>query len=100
MLATVVSTLRRTKKPVFCDHCPDNPLQLRANSRLEAAMCDDPEEQTIELTIEALTGTIYDLCVSPFETILGIKMRIQQFEGEYVSCWSGCVFCVACRLIG
>ena len=100
MLATVVSTLRRTKKPVFCDHCPDNPLQLRANSRLEAAMCDDPEEQTIEQTIEALTGTIYDLCVSPFETILGIKMRIQQFEGEYVSGWSGCVCCVACRLIG
>ena len=90
MLATVVSTLRRTEKPRFCDHCRDNPLQLQAYCRIEAAMCDDPEEQTIELTIEALTGTIYDLCVSPFETILGIKMRIQQFEGEYASGWSGC----------
>ncbi|CAI8058026.1 AN1-type zinc finger protein 4, partial [Geodia barretti] len=38
-------------------------------------------EQIIELTIEALTGTIYDLCVSPFETILGIKMKIQRLEG-------------------
>ena len=62
-------------------------------------MCDDPEEQTIELTIEALTGTIYDLCVSPFETILGIKMRIQQFEGEYASGWSGCGRGGACRLM-
>lgn len=41
----------------------------------------DPEEQAIDVTIEALTGTIYDLCVSPFETILGIKMKIQRLEG-------------------
>ena len=39
------------------------------------------DEQMIELTIEALTGTVYDLCVSPFETILGIKMKIQRLEG-------------------
>lgn len=38
-------------------------------------------EHMIELTIEALTGTVYDLCVSPFETILGIKMKIQRLEG-------------------
>ena len=43
-------------------------------------------EQIIELTIEALTGTIYDLCVSPFETILGIKMKIQRLEGVSVPC--------------
>ena len=42
----------------------------------------DPEDQAIDVTIEALTGTIYDLCVSPFETILGIKMKIQRLEGE------------------
>lgn len=41
----------------------------------------DLEEQMIDLTIEALTGTVYDLCVSPFETILGIKMKIQRLEG-------------------
>ena len=38
-------------------------------------------EQEIELTIEAVTGTVYDLCVSPFETILGIKTKIQRLEG-------------------
>ena len=38
--------------------------------------------ETIDLTIEALTGTVYDLCVSPFETILGIKMKIQRLEGK------------------
>jgi AN1-type zinc finger and ubiquitin domain-containing protein 1 len=41
----------------------------------------DLDDQMIELTIEALTGTVYDLCVSPFETILGIKMKIQRLEG-------------------
>ena len=41
-------------------------------------MSDDYE---IDLTIEAVTGTVYDLCVSPFETILGIKTKIQKLEG-------------------
>ena len=40
-------------------------------------MTDEP----IDLSVEALTGTVYDLCVSPFETILGIKMKIQRLEG-------------------
>lgn len=44
-------------------------------------MAEDIEERTIELTIEALTGTVYDLCVSPYETILGIKMKVQRLEG-------------------
>lgn len=45
-------------------------------------MAEDNEERTIELTIEALTGTVYDLCVSPYETILGIKLKVQRLEGE------------------
>lgn len=45
-------------------------------------MADDQDEQTLDLTIEALTGTVYDLCVSPYETILGIKMKIQNLEGK------------------
>lgn len=45
-------------------------------------MAEDDEDQTMDLTIEALTGTIYDLCVSPYETILGIKMKIQRLEGR------------------
>ena len=47
-----------------------------------AVMSDDPEDQAIDVTIEALTGTVYDLCVSPFETILGIKLKIQRLEGK------------------
>ena len=43
---------------------------------------EDSEERTMELTIEALTGTVYDLCVSPYETVLGIKMKVQRLEGE------------------
>ena len=42
-------------------------------------MTDEP----IDLSVEALTGTVYDLCVSPFETILGIKMKIQRLEGFF-----------------
>ena len=45
-------------------------------------MAEEDEDQTMELTIEALTGTVYDLCVSPYETILGIKMKIQRLEGK------------------
>jgi hypothetical protein len=39
-------------------------------------------DMAMDLTIEAVTGTIYDLCVSPFETILGIKTKIQRLEGN------------------
>lgn len=42
----------------------------------------DPEDTAIDVTIEALTGTVYDLCVSPYETILGIKLKIQRLEGK------------------
>lgn len=45
-------------------------------------MAEESDERTIELTIEALTGTVYDLCVSPYETILGIKLKVQRLEGE------------------
>ena len=39
-------------------------------------------DHEIDITIEAVTGTVYDLCVSPFETILGIKTKIQRLEGN------------------
>ena len=48
-------------------------------------MTDEP----IDLSVEALTGTIYDLCVSPFETILGIKMKIQRLEGFCLPSYPG-----------
>ena len=43
---------------------------------------DNSDDRTIEISIEALTGTVYDLCVSPYETILGIKLKVQRLEGE------------------
>lgn len=45
-------------------------------------MAQDSEDRTIEISIEALTGTVYDLCVSPYETVLGIKLKVQRLEGE------------------
>ena len=42
----------------------------------------EKEEPEIDVTIEAITGTVYDLCVSCYETILGIKVKIQRLEGE------------------
>ena len=44
----------------------------------------DGEQQEIDVTIEAITGTVYDLCVSSFETILGVKVKIQRLEGTFV----------------
>lgn len=36
----------------------------------------------MELVIETLTGTAFELRVSPFETILSVKAKIQRQEGE------------------
>ncbi len=52
-------------------------------STVNCVMADDQDEPTLDLTIEALTGTVYDLCVSPYETILGIKTKIQNLEGTH-----------------
>ena len=61
-------------------------------------MAEEDEDQTMELTIEALTGTVYDLCVSPYETILGIKMKIQRLEG-IIKDESQCVYLSVCIII-
>ena len=36
----------------------------------------------MDLYIETLTGTAFELRVSPFDSILSIKARIQRLEGE------------------
>ena len=38
--------------------------------------------QFIDISIEAITGAIYDLTVSTYETILSIKLKLQRLEGE------------------
>ena len=36
----------------------------------------------MELYIESLTGTCFELIVSPYETILSVKTKIQRLEGK------------------
>ena len=36
----------------------------------------------MELYIETLTGTAFELRVSPFETIMSVKAKIQRLEGR------------------
>lgn len=37
----------------------------------------------MDLFIETLTGTAFELRVSPFETIMSVKAKIQRLEGEF-----------------
>nr|CAD7409706.1 unnamed protein product [Timema cristinae] len=39
-------------------------------------------EGTIELFIETLTGTAFEITVSPFDTVLSIKLKIHRVEGD------------------
>ncbi|XP_061485774.1 AN1-type zinc finger protein 4 isoform X2 [Rhineura floridana] len=41
--------------------------------------------ETMELFIETLTGTCFELRVSPFETVISVKTKIQRLEGIPVS---------------
>ena len=38
----------------------------------------------MELFIETLTGTAFELRVSPFETIMSVKAKIQRLEGKEI----------------
>ncbi|KAM4635961.1 AN1-type zinc finger protein 4 isoform 2-T2 [Discoglossus pictus] len=44
-----------------------------------------PAYETMELFIETLTGTCFELQVSPFETVVCVKGKIQRLEGIPVS---------------
>ena len=37
----------------------------------------------MDLYIQTLTGTLFELRVSPFETILSIKGKVQRLEGKF-----------------
>lgn len=39
--------------------------------------------ETMELFIETLTGTYFELRVSPFETVISVKIKIQRLEGTF-----------------
>jgi hypothetical protein len=40
------------------------------------------QEGTMELYIETLTGTAFEMTVSPFDTVMSIKSKIQRVEGK------------------
>ncbi|CAM4580751.1 unnamed protein product [Lepidochelys olivacea] len=44
-----------------------------------------PFYETMELFIETLTGTCFELRVAPFETVISVKAKIQRLEGIPVS---------------
>ncbi|XP_071419440.1 AN1-type zinc finger protein 4 isoform X1 [Pithys albifrons albifrons] len=44
-----------------------------------------PFYETMQLFIETLTGTCFELRVSPFETVISVKAKIQRLEGIPVS---------------
>lgn len=44
-----------------------------------------PLYETMELFIETLTGTCFELQVSPFETVISVKAKIQRLEGTWTS---------------
>ncbi|NXR99786.1 ZFAN4 protein, partial [Oxylabes madagascariensis] len=47
-----------------------------------------PFYETMELFIETLTGTCFELRVSPFETVISVKAKIQRLEGTILSYFS------------
>lgn len=44
-----------------------------------------PFYDTMELFIETLTGTCFELRVSPFEAVISVKAKIQRLEGTSFS---------------
>lgn len=44
-----------------------------------------PFYDTMELFIETLTGTCFELRVSPFEAIISVKAKIQRLEDNHLA---------------
>lgn len=42
---------------------------------------DDYEESSMEIVVETLTGTTFEMTVAPDDTIISIKSKIQRVEG-------------------
>lgn len=49
----------------------------------EDGQSDPLDDPPMEVTVETLTGTVFDVRVYPTETILDIKNKIQRVEGKY-----------------
>ncbi len=55
-------------------------IRREFRQRIQASKTEEPPR--MELFIETLTGTAFELRVSPFETIMSVKAKIQRLEGE------------------
>lgn len=65
-----VKVMDNRKDPPFFNEDNVGPLYYRL-----------PFYDTMELFIETLTGTCFELRVSPFEAIISVKAKIQRLEG-------------------
>lgn len=52
---------------------------------------DPYDEPIMEISIETLTGTSFDMRVYPTDTVLDIKNKIQRVEGEF-----NVIYCLTC----
>lgn len=55
----------------------------------------------MELYIETLTGTAFEMTVSPFDTVMSIKSKIQRVEGKIsaVCCGAVLLFLFCCMKV-
>ncbi|XP_078284536.1 AN1-type zinc finger protein 4 isoform X2 [Rhinoraja longicauda] len=78
--------------PAFVISCPPKPVDCieMENKKEPPSFNEDnsgpisykfPFYETMELFIETLTGTCFELRVSPFETVISVKAKIQRLEG-------------------
>lgn len=58
--------------------CPE-----RLSNRSKGFQEDGPSQPTMEVLVETLTGTAFEMTVSPSDTIFAIKSKIFRVEGEF-----------------
>lgn len=57
--------------------CPE-----RLSNRSKGFQDDGPSQSTMEVLVETLTGTAFEMTVLPTDTIFAIKSKIFRVEGE------------------
>lgn len=58
--------------------CPE-----RLSNRSKGFQEDGPSQPTIEVLVETLTGTAFEMTVSPTDTVFAIKSKIFRVEGMF-----------------
>nr|XP_019571731.1 PREDICTED: AN1-type zinc finger protein 4 isoform X1 [Rhinolophus sinicus]XP_019571732.1 PREDICTED: AN1-type zinc finger protein 4 isoform X1 [Rhinolophus sinicus]XP_019571733.1 PREDICTED: AN1-type zinc finger protein 4 isoform X1 [Rhinolophus sinicus]XP_019571734.1 PREDICTED: AN1-type zinc finger protein 4 isoform X1 [Rhinolophus sinicus] len=70
---------RRIRKAKVMDNRKEPPFFNEDN--MGPLYCKLPFYDTMELFVETLTGTCFELRVSPFEAVISVKAKIQRLEG-------------------